>query len=269
MDCQEAKTGLSPYLDGELPPDDAAGITGHLTGCAACRRSFEELRLVSTAIRTQLAICYAPSPDLRAKVLAALDDVPPTRARQRDGRQRWLSASALMLAGLLVGVMSTWFLAVPGKDARLVDEAIAGHLRSQLADSSTDVAASDIGSVATWLGAQSDVAPPVPDMAQAGYTLVGARIEYMYKRKVAAVAYRASGHLVSVFVWRAEERSPFPVKRLYDDGFNLALWSDGERTYCAVSDLGTEELERFTGDYAVRVTPLPNGRSSRSEATRP
>jgi anti-sigma factor (TIGR02949 family) len=87
MDCQEAKTGLSPYLDGELPRDDAAGIAAHLTGCAGCCRSFEELRLVSTLIRTQLASWHAPSPDLRAKVMAAIDDAPPTRVRNRAALQ--------------------------------------------------------------------------------------------------------------------------------------------------------------------------------------
>jgi anti-sigma factor RsiW len=87
MDCQDAKPALSPYLDEELPPEDAAGITAHLTGCTACRDSLEELRLVSAAIRAQFASCYARSPDLRAKVLAALDDGPRTRSWQRAARQ--------------------------------------------------------------------------------------------------------------------------------------------------------------------------------------
>ena len=55
MDCQEAKTGLSPYLDGELARDHAADIASHLIDCDECRRWVEEWRLVGTLIRTQLA----------------------------------------------------------------------------------------------------------------------------------------------------------------------------------------------------------------------
>ncbi len=91
MDCQDAKIALSPYLDRELPHAEAASIAAHLTVCDSCRRDFEELRLVSTVIRTQLASWRTPSPDLRAKVLAALDDVPPTRvARHPTLRPRLL-----------------------------------------------------------------------------------------------------------------------------------------------------------------------------------
>jgi anti-sigma factor RsiW len=260
MDCQEAKIALSPYIDGELPHDDAASIAAHLTVCSACRHGFEELRLVGRVLRTQLASRYTPSPDLRAKVLAALDAVPSIPAAHRAAARTWLTGSVFMLA-VLVGVILTWLLAVPGKQERLVDEAISGHLRSQVIHASSDSAASDIGSPA-WLAAQFDAAPTAPELAQAGYALIGARTEYMYKRKVIALAYRASGHLVSVFVWRAEPSSALAVKRLSDEGYNLALWSDGERSFCAVSDLDGEALERFASEYASRATPAPSGRSS-------
>jgi negative regulator of sigma E activity len=87
MDCQDAKIALSPYLDRELPRAEAASIAAHLTVCDSCRRCFEELRLVSTVMRTQLASWHTPSPDLRAKVMAALDAVPPTRVPQRAALQ--------------------------------------------------------------------------------------------------------------------------------------------------------------------------------------
>jgi anti-sigma factor RsiW len=267
MDCQETKLALSPYLDGELPHDAAASVAAHLRVCIACRHGFEELRLVGTLIRTQLASPYAPSPDLRGKVLAALDDVPPKPAAGRPVLRTWLTGSAFVLA-VLVGVTLTWLLAVPGKQARLVDEAISAHLRSQLAHASSDSAAPDIGLRATRLAAQLDPAPNAPNLAQAGYALIGARVEYMYKRKVAAVAYHASGHLISVFVWRAEQPSASSLKRLSDEGYNLALWSDGERSFCAVSDLDSDALERFASQYASRVTPPPSGHSPRSETTR-
>jgi len=90
MDCQEVKTGLSPYLDGELPRNDAAGIASHLVGCDACRRSFQELHLVSTVIRTQLTRWDTPPVDLRAKVMAGIADLSPPRPLQRAALHRRL-----------------------------------------------------------------------------------------------------------------------------------------------------------------------------------
>jgi len=81
MDCQDVKPALSPYIDGELPREDAAGITAHLAGCVACRRSLEELHLISATLHALLATRRAPSPVLRARVMAALDEVAPARTR--------------------------------------------------------------------------------------------------------------------------------------------------------------------------------------------
>jgi predicted anti-sigma-YlaC factor YlaD len=83
MDCHDAKIALSPYFDRELPRAEAASIAAHLTVCDSCRHRFEQLCLVSAVIRTQLAGRDMPSPDLCAKVVAALDDVPPMPVAQR------------------------------------------------------------------------------------------------------------------------------------------------------------------------------------------
>ena len=55
MNCQDARIALSPYLDSELPHAEAAGIAAHLQVCDSCRHRFEELRLVSKVLRSQLA----------------------------------------------------------------------------------------------------------------------------------------------------------------------------------------------------------------------
>jgi anti-sigma factor RsiW len=80
VDCQNAKTGLSPYLDGELPREDAAAIAAHLTQCERCRLLLEELRLVGTTLRAQLATHRVPSFGVRSKVRAALALLPAPRA---------------------------------------------------------------------------------------------------------------------------------------------------------------------------------------------
>jgi anti-sigma factor RsiW len=57
MDCAEIERRLWEYLDGALPPEEAAAVRGHLGHCAGCGpacqccRAF--LRLLSRAHRSQ------------------------------------------------------------------------------------------------------------------------------------------------------------------------------------------------------------------------
>jgi anti-sigma factor RsiW len=90
MDCQEAKTGLGPYLDGELPRDHAADIASHLDGCAECRRRVEEWRLVGTLIRARLASRATPPVDVLPRVMAAIANLLTTHPPQRGALHRRL-----------------------------------------------------------------------------------------------------------------------------------------------------------------------------------
>ena len=51
MACIDGKK-LSAYVDGELPPEDAAAIGEHLARCAACRDELSRLAFVSEALET-------------------------------------------------------------------------------------------------------------------------------------------------------------------------------------------------------------------------
>jgi len=91
VDCQDTKTGLSPYLDGELPREDAAAIGAHLAQCEGCRLLLDELRLVGAALRSQLIKRPILSTGVRGKVRAALAQFPG-RCTPRRGvwRTRWM-----------------------------------------------------------------------------------------------------------------------------------------------------------------------------------
>ena len=39
--CQPTRATLNAYVDGELPPDDAAAIADHLTSCAHCSAEYQ------------------------------------------------------------------------------------------------------------------------------------------------------------------------------------------------------------------------------------
>jgi hypothetical protein len=57
---------------------------------------------------------------------------------------------------------------------------------------------------------------------------------------VAVVVYQRGAHIINVFSWdRNQETLPENTTR---DGHNLAFWESGDLAYCAVSDMGWDEL---------------------------
>src|SRR3954467_15010642 len=111
--CQPTRATLSAYVDGELPPDDAAAIADHLTTCAHCSAEYQTVLDTIALTRSQLERFIAPDV-LRARIRAAITTTPaePVRApgegrhrreapRSSSWARRTLVAAGLVLAAAL------------------------------------------------------------------------------------------------------------------------------------------------------------------------
>jgi anti-sigma factor (TIGR02949 family) len=100
LPCEEALDLLEPYLDGDLPPEEADRVRRHLDACAACAA---ELAL---AARIQSELRALPQPDCPPEVIervrrAGRGEVVPFPSRDRA--PRWRIAAAAALVALAVG----------------------------------------------------------------------------------------------------------------------------------------------------------------------
>ena len=68
-----------------------------------------------------------------------------------------------------------------------------------------------------------DFAPVVKDLANAGFSLVGGRAEYLDSRRVAALAYNRRRHVINLFIWPDLSGDEARFAR---DGYNVLHWSD-------------------------------------------
>lgn len=254
MNCNESIALIAAHTDGELDPVQATAFEKHrlaCTDCAARSKDADELRL---RIRREAPYHVAPQA-LRARVMAALP--PPTpnaNHAPRSDRWRWLGGGAVAgaLATVIVWVVGTSVLTV-AIDDRLENELIASHVRATLSHRLIDVASSDQHTVKPWLSARLDYSPPVEDLGEGGFPLVGARLEYLDKQAVATLVYRYRDHTIDVFV-RPQSRIAQTAAPRTIRGFHVAHSVGGAMDWWAVSDTSLDVLVPF-------VTRLANDAS--------
>ncbi|HTP31196.1 MAG TPA: hypothetical protein VMJ75_03420 [Candidatus Acidoferrales bacterium] len=104
-----------------------------------------------------------------------------------------------------------------------------------------DVVSSDRHTVKPWFAGKLDFAPEVRDLATAGFTLAGGRLDYLHGRTVAALVYRRRQHTINLFVWPAHD-SDRPPRAETHEGFHVESWIHGGMNWWAVSDLAADEL---------------------------
>jgi anti-sigma factor RsiW len=249
--CEDARSFLDAYLDGELDLVRSLEIGDHLRECAACARQSEEFNALRTAIRDG-ATYYSAGDDLRSRIRAAAGASEP-RSRERDlrvPRYGWGligAAAALALVAIIAKGGMFW---PPSRADQTAREVVADHVRSLMVNHLTDVLSSNQHTVKPWFEGKLDFSPEVDDLAGKNFTLVGGRLEYLNNRAVAALVYRRRQHVINLFVWPTPGIPDTPASAGTHQGYNVIHWTKAGMAYWAVSSLDSAELEEFA--QAVR-----------------
>jgi anti-sigma factor RsiW len=241
MDCERANVLLSGVIDSALGPIARFRMYRHVTGCNACASKLEELRAMQSAIRTKLPYHRAP-PGLAARIGAALLREDPPRIVRPWFRIPPLSLAGTGLAGAVAAMALT--VLVMGGHGDPTMGVIDGHIRSLQAEHLTDVLTSDQHTVKPWLSARLDVSPPVLELKDAGFPLVGGRQDYVDGHPAAVVVYRHAKHVINLFAWASPGKDE-AFREETRQGFNVVTWRHGGITYYAVSDVEADQLAQF------------------------
>jgi anti-sigma factor RsiW len=254
--CPDQEPLLQALFDGELDAANALAVEAHLKTCQACAAHYRTLQ----ALRARLSdpALSPPAPlHLRARVedMIARESGPQRKAPDRVRGWRPRLTAGWATAGAMAAVAATLFVAplqpaTPGLEQQLV----ASHVRSLLANHLIDVATSDRHVVKPWFNGKIDFAPPVVDLAEQGFPLVGGRLDYADNRVVAALVYRRRAHVINLFVMPAQPQpSAWRLSWPHRTSYSVVHWTADGLDFWAVSDVEGDDLRQFEKAFAARA----------------
>ena len=249
MNCEEAVILLHAMIDGELDAGNAREVETHIVTCSTCAAQLRDMQELRKAM-SPTVLRYAAPVSLRSSIEGKLPAPLPAETNWRSvlkGFALGATATALAASGLL--------LMVTRKDdnQRVLDEIVSAHLRSLQGEHLTDVISSDQHTVKPWFNGRLDASPPVMDLTAQGFTLLGARIDYLDANPIAAIVYRRRAHVINVFCKPASSSGPGSASMQSLHGFNVRSWSEKGIHLWAVSDIGADELGEFGERFAAAL----------------
>ncbi len=250
MTCQELERLLYPYLDGEFQPEERMDVETHLETCADCARRVEKEREIQQALRRaarhSVQTSRAPQ-SLRAGIQGGL------RREQRRALQfQWLRLSAAALVVVAVG--GGWFALRPEERQRFVEDAVRRHVKRL----PFEIANVTPEHVEAWFNGKLDHQVSLPRLANA--QLSGARLSNVKDRPAAYISYETrperegqEARRIGVFVFDDSGRDlnaqALPAVQVdSSQGYNVAVWRDGEIVYELVTDLNEADIRKMLLD---------------------
>jgi anti-sigma factor RsiW len=239
---------LNAHVDGELDAADSLAFEHQVNADPALQAEQARLLALKGALQ-QRATKHAVPAELLHRLQRQFAQRP---AHRFDWRAMAASiAITAMVASAGTYVVTSQFGPAQQTDTpNVLDAIVAGHQRSLLAEQPVDVVSSDRHTVKPWLSNKLAVSPPVVDLADQGFTLVGGRVDIVAGRPAPTLVYRHGEHLISLTAVPIRLgkaiRLPEPPSV---SGYNVLAWQAGDFSYVAVSDMLPAELAAFSQSY--------------------
>jgi len=224
--------------------------------CARCARDLREYRRMRRALEMSSVSYQAPA-GLRQRLtgVAAPARPAPAAPPRANGPARRSTLLGFAMGGILSTALAAClmlFVAQKQEDQRIVGDAVSAHLRSVQGQHLVEVQATDQDTAKPWFDGRLDVVPPVIDLRQQGFTLVGCRVDYVNGAPAAAIVYQRSDHVINLFVSQAvKSGNGGTVEKV--QGLSVWHWSQSDLGFVAVSDVSGEELQEFGDELAAAV----------------
>jgi anti-sigma factor RsiW len=249
MNCDDSNIYLPAYLDDELDVVESLRVQKHLSECGDCRRMQEQQLALRSALRDPELYSH-PSADFAKRLQTAVRGAAKEEARAERSpwfRFRWVPTAAAVAIVVAIGMFFVMNGLRSRQQQQIASAVLDGHIRSLQANHLVDVPSSDRHTVKPWFQGKLDFSPPVPDLSDRGWTLIGGRLDYVDARPVAVLIYQRRMHNINVFVWPNHGSADDTIKQEDAQGYQILHWNGVAMSYWVVSDLNSAELLELAG----------------------
>ena len=245
MTTENARALLHAHVDGEPDAASTIELQAEIARSPALRQELRRLSALRDAVRAGATRFPAPH-GLTERSLAAVS----TPQAGADGMvPSWWRSSAIGAAGLAAALL-VWILGAPffhpQRSASAIEEVVSAHIRSLMADHLIDLASAERHAGKPWLFNRLDFAPPVRDLSDHGFQLVGGRLDYLGGRAVAAIVYHQRRHVINVFVWPSTGENSSRMHEATERGYNTVRFVSDGMSYWIV-DVNSQHLRTLAG----------------------
>jgi len=274
MSCNDLLTYLDAYVDGELDAVNSREVESHLSTCEGCGAKIATLRLLSTALKSD-GLYFQPSEAFQAR-LASLDygGVAPPEEPSRlpapialPPRRSWFTPLrwAGSFAAVIVAFVAGWQLGPvntrtaniasgpANPSAQVATEIVDDHIRSLMPGHLEDVISTDQHTVKPWFDGRVDFSPPVQDLVDRGFPLLGGRLDYIDQHSAAVLVYHRAKHIINVYVWPEAGAAQNTAALGTTNGYHVVFWTQNGFQFWAVSDVAAPDLNQFAQLLQQRI----------------
>jgi anti-sigma factor RsiW len=239
MQCSSAATMLGAYLDGELPPDQAAVIQEHLGGCMHCSTEIAEMARLQRSLRSARRH-FAPSAEFRRKVQKQIS---------RPRRRSWLIWSTPVGAAFATILLTALVWFGHARRSAAFAEMADLHVNALSSSNLVDVISSDRHTVKPWFQGKIPFSFNLPELSGTDYTLVGGRMVYFHQQPGAQLIVSMHQHKISVLIFQrsVDLGRTFSEQTGLDHGtsFGIEAWQSQELEFVIVTDADSAGIENL------------------------
>jgi len=260
MNCNDMQYLIHAYIDNELDMTKCIEVEQHLNECSKCSITYNNYLELHNKLRTQDLYFTAPE-DLLDKINSSIKPTalsnPITIKNKFFNRYNIsMGIAAVIIIFLSIIIFRSNYL----NNNYMEDYIVSNHLRSLVLNNEgiktntdinetshlTDVTSTDEHTVKPWFDGKLDFSPPVIDLKDKGFQLIGGRLDYIDNRPAAALVYKYKKHVINMFITLTDKSLNANTGNIKLRGFNLISWNKSGMNYWVISDLNSEQLMAFS-----------------------
>jgi anti-sigma factor RsiW len=248
MACEQWRSKLEAYVDGELDSAEASALAKHLPGCSGCAADILERVQMKRSVHLA-GRRFAASTELRNRIAKTLatEDAGAKQSRRRASLWTVLAFPALSVVILSVAV-NLYIRRENSRQERIYSELADLHVAALAGSSPVDVVSTDRHTVKPWFQGRIPFSFNLPEVQGSEFTLLGGRISYFEQSPGAHLIYQVRKHEVSVFIFqdRGGASTSLPSGPVQAVSFNMQTWTQSGLRYFVVGDVGAADLSALS-----------------------